>query len=247
MDAVGPTTGRSAWPQQQVKLWVELWVELWVKRRRLRQLQGGTRVLKHRQVVLRVVVGTCLGVVALGGCASSAEDAGDGPRSLAQIADDARERGFDWQAEMLEDGDITLAEYDEGHRRNLACLTAAGMTYTDPVRMVPDGFRWDYLIDLADVGEDVGSREVWDCNEEYLSDLEVAMSSWGDWRTDPALLADVEECVSSAGFEIGTGAKNYRDVWLAGADAGLTRERVAICVREGMTRLYPGVDYAVAF
>lgn len=193
----------------------------------------------------RVAATLFAGVAVLGGC--TAQEAKDGPRSLEQIAADARAKGHDWQADALDDGDITLAEYDEGHRRGLACLTTSGMTYTEPERMLTDGFRWDYVISWEGMSDDVGSRESQACFDENLGDLELAMSSWGDWRTDPALLVFVEECVKSAGFDVESGSRNYRDVWLSTADQGLTREQVSSCVSNGMQMLYPGAGFGVAF
>ncbi len=191
------------------------------------------------------VVGFAL--LSLAGCSSSEEGADGEPQSLDQIAESARERGDDWQASLLEDGDITLAEYDEGHRRNLECLTAAGMTYSEPERIVTDGFRWDYAIEWTGIEEEVGMRESSACFDENLGDLELAMSAWGDWQTDPALLAAVNECVANAGFEVDPAAKNYRDVWRSGSEAGLSQQTVGGCVSTSMTRVYPGAGFAVSF
>ena len=56
------------------------------------------------------------GVVA--GCTGGdSPDANERP-SLQQIASEATAKGYDWQAKVLSDGNITLAEYDEALRRN---------------------------------------------------------------------------------------------------------------------------------
>ena len=33
------------------------------------------------------------------------------------------------------------------------------------------------------------------CFEESLGEVSLAMQAWGDWSTDPAVLADVVSCV----------------------------------------------------
>ena len=188
-------------------------------------------------------------VVAIGlvlaGCSRATDGGTDSVPSLQQIAANARAAGHDWQADLLDDGDITLAEYDEGHRRNLACLDSAGITYSDPARNLPDGFRWLYDMSWPSMSDSEGQRASEDCYDQNLGDLELAMSAWGDWSTEPALLADIVSCVGDQGFEIDAAAKNWRQVWLSGADQGLTQQAVATCAQNGMARLHPGVEYAL--
>lgn len=190
----------------------------------------------------------CVAASAVSACGGGDRRKPDDPPSLEQIAAKARAKGHEWQAQMLEDGDITLAEYDEGHRRHLACLTAAGLTYTEPERILTDGFSWDYLITWEGKSDEVGSGLMSDCFDDNLGDLELAMSAWGDWRTDPALLVEIETCVEDAGFDVQAGsARNYRELLLATADQGLTREKMSSCIGEGMQRLYPGAPFVVGF
>lgn len=195
-----------------------------------------------------LVVLACFSVVVLTGCGESNQGSTEVPPSLEQMAAKARSKGHDWQAQMLGDGDITLAEYDEGHRRNLACLVAAGLTHTEPVRNPADGFWWGYEVGWEGMADDRGSGLFSECYDDNLGDLELAMRSWGDWRTEPALLAEVEECVRSGGFDIEDGvAKNYREIWLAAAAQGLGKDKVASCINSGMSRLHPGIPYSVGF
>ena len=196
---------------------------------------------------LSAVTFVVFAVLSLGGCSTSDGGSSSGPSSLMQIADDARSAGHEWQANLLDDGEVTLAEYDEGHRRNLECLTNAGMTFTDPVRILTDGFRWDYAISWAGMDDSAGQTVSERCFEDNLGALELAMASWGDWRTDPALLSEISSCVSAAGFSTDIGSRNYRDVWLEASDEGLTPEKVSSCAGSAMNALYPGVGYAITF
>lgn len=199
-----------------------------------------------RLVSLPRVSGALLLVLAsipLVGCSPSPSDMGETP-SLDQIAASARSKGHDWQADLLDDGDITLAEYDEGHRRNLSCLDGVGISYSEPERNLPDGYRWLYDMHWPDLSDEDGQRLSRSCYEENLEELELAMGAWGDWSTDPALLAAVIDCVKTEDFAIDESAKNWRDVWLSAVDQGLTRQGVAACVDIAMTRLYPGTGYA---
>ncbi|HEY0188891.1 MAG TPA: hypothetical protein VGC67_15470 [Cellulomonas sp.] len=179
----------------------------------------------------------------LAGCSSG----DDGAHSLDWYAAEARSRGYDWQAGLLEDGDVTLAEYDEGHRRNLACLDAAGIDYSEPERNVLDGFGWNYDLSWSGLDEETFERIASGCFEEFVGWIEPAMSELGDWQTEPTILAAIKECVAGQGFEIDTGAQNYRDVWLSGSDQGLTTEQVSACIGSETRRLGIGVEGGYGF
>jgi hypothetical protein len=182
----------------------------------------------------------------LSGC-SSGKAAPAGPPSLSQIASDARAHGHEWQADQLDDGDITLAEYDEGHRRNLACLDAAGITYSTPERNLVDGYQWLYKMQWPNLSEAKGQKVSQACFDDNVGDLALAMAAWGKLTTEPALLADVVKCVNGLGFKITPDVKNIRDVWLSGSDQGLKQEVVSTCAQNGMLRLHRGVDFAIGF
>lgn len=199
----------------------------------------------HKNVPLALSAAVFV-VVAGTGCSSPAATSGE-PQSIEQIAADAKDRGHDWQATVLGDGNVTLAEYDEGHRRNLACLDGAGIQYSEPERNIPNGYEWLYDMTWPSMDDPKGQKVSEKCFDENLGEVSLAMSAWGDWETDSALLAAVLECVSASGFEIDASAKNLRDVWLEGSDEGLTKETVAGCAQDGMLRLYPGVSYGIGF
>jgi hypothetical protein len=186
--------------------------------------------------------------VAATGCGSQrAENDPSNPPTLEQLAAEARADGYEWQAGVLEDGDVTLAEFDEGSRRNLECITQMGMSHSEPERVLTDGYSWYYEINYETVDPEEASDLVAECSQENEMYLQLAMSAWGDWRTDAALLADVENCVRDAGFDVRAGARNYREVWLNAADQGLTTDKVTQCVDDGMYRLYPGKPSSIGF
>lgn len=188
-----------------------------------------------------------LALVVLGGCSSDSENEDSEPSSLEQIAQEARDLGRDWQAGILEDGDITLAEYDEGHRRNLTCLDDVGITYSEPQRSVLDGYSWNYDMFWPNMDDSKGQDVSYKCFEENLESLSVAMTAWGDWKTDAAVLSFTNECVTQAGFTVESDVQNYRELWLSAAGEGLTQDVVANCLNTAMIRLHPGVSYALGF
>lgn len=200
----------------------------------------------------RLRVGLVLGLALLvsgTGCSLDSGSNNDQPQSIEQIAKNARQWGYTWQAEQLEDGDITLAEYDEGVRRLLECVTEAGLTYDELSRNKVDGFHWNYIVYFrSEETADADSTTHRDCYNQYASDLELAMNSWGDWTTDPALMADIEDCLERGDVEFERGvAKNYRDLLKATADQGVTEMFMTACIENGMERLYPELEYAVAY
>ncbi|MDR1633407.1 MAG: hypothetical protein LBS27_00435 [Bifidobacteriaceae bacterium] len=202
----------------------------------------GDGALKTAVVV--VVLAASLAAV---GCSPASEGDGDGPPSLEQIAAETRSRGYEWQAELMEDGDITVAEYDEGQRRTRECLTEAGMSHTEPVRNLPDGYEWLYDIAQNDLSDSAFDREMSRCFDEWVADLGLAMSLWGDWQTDPALLEYIVKCVEDLGFDVADGLKNYRQVWEGSSGQGLTEQSVMGCISDGMSELYPRADAAYGF
>jgi len=181
----------------------------------------------------------------LAGCSTPVGDVGNGVPSLEQIAADARSRGHDWQAEQLDDGNITLAEFDEGHRRNLACLNDSGISYSAPTRNVVDGYDWLYDMHWSGLKDSEGQRLSQGCFDANLGELSIAMSEWGEWETEPALMVAVVRCVNNKGIELTSEAKNLRDLQKEGADQGLTKEGISTCVQVEMQRLHPGVAYAL--
>jgi hypothetical protein len=196
------------------------------------------------RTTVRALVGLTAVVALVSACASGDQDAEE-PKSLSQLAAEARSRGYDWQAGILDDGDITAAEFDEGHRRNLQCLSDAGIEYTEPEREVLDGYRWNYDILWGEMDPEVVNDTATRCQDEFATYLELGMSSWGDWQTEPAVLAEIVRCVTDLGFEVDGGALNYRDVWLSASGQGLTSEQVSSCVASAMQRLHPGVGYGL--
>ncbi len=197
---------------------------------------------KRQHLVLAFAMASASGA----GC-STTGSAAEGPPSLEQIADTARSRGHEWQADILSDGDITLAEYDEAHRRNLACLESAGLVTSEPQRNLPDGFRWLYDVFWEGMDDEDGQGAMRMCGDTHMHEVELAMSTWGAWDTGPALLAEIASCVASRGIDVSEDARNYRDAWLSATDQGLTQQAVGSCVDSAMQKLHPGVDYAVAF
>ncbi|WP_062070161.1 hypothetical protein [Demequina sediminicola] len=167
---------------------------------------------------------------------------------MEQLASEAEGKGHDFQADALSDGEVTLAEYDEAHRRGLACLTDAGLTHSEPVRNRVDGFRWTYDVSWEGMSDADGNAAYEACFNDSLGEIELAMASWGEYNTDAALLAATEECVADTGIVVDReGIHNHRELLLAGADQGLTMEVVLNCVQMSAERLYPTEDYVLTF
>lgn len=179
------------------------------------------------------------------GCAGDRVDGGSAPVSLDQLAQKAYEAGFDWQGDILSDGDVTRVEYDEAHRRNLECLASNGMTASEAVRDRLDGYRWRYSINYADALSEIENiQAILDCSQETIMFVEMAMEHWGDWETDPAVMRLTEECIAENGFSANRQFQNYRDLQNHFRQDGITDDDISECISGAMDQLYPEESYA---
>lgn len=179
------------------------------------------------------------------GCSEEGVDSGTSPVSLDQLAKDAYEAGYDWQGDILSDGDVSRVEYDEAHRRNLECLTTKGITTSEAVRDRLDGYRWRYSINYADALSEIENiQAIFDCSQETIMFVEMAMEHWGDWETDPAVMRLTEECIAENGFSVNRQFQNYRDLQNHFRQDGITDDDISECISGAMDQLYPEESYA---
>lgn len=179
------------------------------------------------------------------GCSEIEVDGGTPPVGLDQLAKEAYEAGYDWQGDVLSDGDVTRVEYDEAHRRNLECLASNGMEVSESVRDRLDGYRWHYSINYADTLSEIENiQAIVDCSQETIMFVEMAMDHWGDWATDPAVMRLTEECVAGQGFSSRIEFQNYRELQEYFRRDGITDDDISSCLAEAMGQLYPEESYA---
>ena len=179
------------------------------------------------------------------GCVGPGDQADGEPASLDQLAKEAYELGYDWQGDVLSDGDVTRVEYDEAHRRNLECLASNGMEVSESVRDRLDGYRWHYSINYADTLSEIENiQAIGDCSQETIMFVEMAMDHWGDWATDPAVMRLTEECVAGQGFSSRVEFQNYRELQEYFRRDGITDDDISSCLAEAMGQLYPEEYYS---
>lgn len=194
-----------------------------------------------------------LGVLALllavlSGCGENQPDNANEVRSLEQFANAAYAQGHNWQGDVLADGDVTIAEYDEANRRNRECLKSHGLQPGEQVRDRVNGFSWDYEISHSSSLDEMSNVQiVVDCSVETMIYVETAMWDWGDWSTDPAVMHSVETCVAEQGFISDSEFKNYRELTMYFKADGISEEVVPDCISDAMNRLYPNEAFAISY
>lgn len=187
-------------------------------------------------------------VLLLTACNSSNSDDENEVLSLEQLSSAAYDSGYSWQGDQLADGDVTLAEYDEANRRNRECLKSNGLQPGEQTRSHLDGFEWYYNIEPSNsLDESKNLQIIVDCSVETMMYVEVAMRSWGDWSTDPAVMHSVETCVAEHGFVSDSEFKNYRDLTMYFKADGIGEEVVPDCINDAMNLLYPTETFTISY
>lgn len=203
----------------------------------------GTQVRNKRVIAILAI---CIAAGHLASCTDGGEISESEVLSLEQLSKSAKEDGYDWQASLLEDGDITLDEFDEAYRKTFDCLEAGGLVVSDLQRNVADGFRWEYVIEFGNVPEGEALELSSKCEDEFTRELQTAMSYWGDWETPQAVLGLVKDCVESRGVEVDASARNYVELYESVADLGVSRGAVLTCLNKAVGDIYGPLDIGFA-
>ncbi|GAA4895661.1 hypothetical protein [Stackebrandtia albiflava] len=184
-----------------------------------------------------------LTVFALAGCGGVAE------KPVSASAEDPaavlRESGYTEQAEMLADGEVTVAEIEKAGALMQQCFVDAGHELTLEGWNPVDGVTYLYLAEPAG-GEatDDFHAAYDDCTRRYLQTLADHYRATVDAVIVPELMAEVRQCLESEGFTYTGEPVNQYDLvdstLVEGGEAP-SRKQVDDCVISEATAMYPDI------
>lgn len=125
-------------------------------------------------------------------CGSSGADERDA--AIAEIVEQALPNASEFQAEILEDGEVTFEEYERSVLATLACAKEAGLEVMGP-DLDPDGIRYDYLYRGVDANGDLLPDSV------VLGRFDGCYARYGE-RVDSVYFAQHVESFGDAPIEI---------------------------------------------
>lgn len=159
--------------------------------------------------------------------------------TLKASAAAARKSGYVEQAEALEDGEVSDAEYDELFSLFQECLVQSGIQLDPPVVSPIDGRRklwWPAGDGVFETEDEM--REASACQLRYVTDVEGAVGERPRRMAEP-LRASVRACLSERGIDIAASDDDIRKVMQAAT--GEHEDAVASCVSEGVLENYPEI------
>lgn len=145
------------------------------------------------------------------------------------------------QAEVLEDGIVTRAEYEHSLGLLLTCFSDGGVGHSTPTWDPVSGTSIGFLITSS---EEQGEK----CEREYWSQVDGIYTQTATPHMESDLLAATRSCLASQGIVVDSQAKDFNS--LAGLPANALvpetadprTESVKTCVVQGLTDLYPGTS-----
>lgn len=159
-----------------------------------------------------VRIWSVLAALALVGGCSGSEEGSPAPadpsairQQLSQLSEQAAQKGFDRQAEMLADGVVTEAEYREATFTFVECLESNGVAYSDFVRYdTLTSFRWDLipLVEESGMTVDEVMALMDSCQEEHQLDVQLGWNIQDRGEFREGVRDDLRACLAEAGVEL---------------------------------------------
>jgi hypothetical protein len=175
------------------------------------------------------------------GCAAG--DSGLSTRELTP-AELASAAGFREAAEMLEDGQITSAEYDAALALARGCMEALGAVLS-PISVSPvDGLRRIYT-SRPSTADPRAIQRVEDCSVRYQSyvEAEYARERSASEKMEAPLLENSKQCLRGAGVPISRTDSNAPQMIRTAGDQH--RGTVVRCILDEGRELYPALTLTV--
>lgn len=189
---------------------------------------------------LPAVVAIFSGLFLFASCADDDQNTTSEGTTVESLYEEAKDGGFKYAASLLEDGYVSLEEYQQANQKFLECMNDAGM----PGRITGvnriDGWRINIEIESTpQFTEEYLLKESSNCTETYSMYSELGYEASNKDQMDVPLLEAAKACLTEkAGTQfIGT-EQNTEDLIAAvGEDK---KGLVKTCVMDNHHKLYAG-------
>ncbi|MEV8241962.1 hypothetical protein AB0O90_17085 [Microbacterium testaceum] len=177
----------------------------------------------------------------LAGCSSApAPEIATGPELVKQLAQQAREAGYEESASRLEDGVIDKNEYDAAFGDMRSCFEGLGMTLEDVSINRGDGIRYIYRVEGSGFSQNTIEDADAACTDRYFSHVDSAYIATTPPKMDEPLRVATIECMRSAGYDMSGSEATFADIAVSpDADGGRRYKTADSCATEAVLSLYP--------
>lgn len=141
-------------------------------------------------------------------CSGDAAEPGSGA-----VAGDEAASGF--QADILEDGEVTFGEFEAAVAAYSSCLEELGVAVEAEYSDTNESFDYTFTLPGGDVGAALEAPEAVACHEEYVSRVELV---WADQvgpsaEEDRAFYEAIAACMRAQGFEVADAEPQTLGFW----------------------------------
>jgi hypothetical protein len=173
-------------------------------------------------------------------CTAQGEPQERQPITAAQVQELAKKEkalGHNEQAQLMEDGKVTLEDYSSAFDLLSQCLSSDGVKTTDPVTDPVSGDRFAFSYDFAGIKPDVAIRAIDNCEASYWKSVSLAYSSGVSQRMDPRIAAATTTCLQEKGLPVPPSANSVPD--FAGVLDKDDIEVMKMCIQDSVAEFFP--------
>jgi len=195
--------------------------------------------------VAAVVALACLGI---SGCAQALGPQGDkvlSSEDIKGIAQRERDAGHPETADLMSDGAVDKAAYDQAFNNLRKCMTEGGYGVSAPVINPGDGIS--YIFTYSSQGRDRSAMDKFslECEQRYWAAVSSAYANTNEQTMEEPVRAAAQKCLAKAGFSVPDEARNAKA--MAGdplKDQGAQRKAALSCVYESIYKIHPEIKSA---
>lgn len=172
----------------------------------------------------------------LTGCGSGSPSATLSEAQIRLLAAEAEEAGYTEQASILEDGIVTVGEYETAVDNYVDCVTAHGYVVSERTLSPVDNLSLEYATSAAGFDQEVASANIQTCSSRHIPYVKRGYLGSHEHRMDDPLASALAACVSGHGVRTSGDESTPRDFFeLEGVNPAMLTE----CISEAAEDLYP--------
>lgn len=158
---------------------------------------------RQRRGIHAALLSICLLVIA---CSGETGDAGEAAAGGVVS---------DFQADILEDGEVTFGEFESAVGAYSACLEELGIAVEAEYSDTNESFDYAFSLPGGDVGAALDTPEAVECHDQYVSRVELV---WADQvgptaEEERAFYEAIAECMRAQGFEVADAEPQTLGFW----------------------------------
>lgn len=199
-----------------------------------------------------IALAACL-VLSLAACSPTSEAEEFDALPTAVTTDEAsaiaQDYDYEWEAEVLSDGQISPAEYEEAHDKYMECQVGLGYTVKQTKALDPiENLQWFSVVlyegteDATDMGKTLSTT----CDHRYFT-IETPYLAVSTGHISPELLPSFTACLATIPAEP-TGSETSLAEFSELAEGDVAKQNAIYdCIEESVKTVFPGRFYSMAY